>query len=90
MFTVRLGPGVYLDGVSISAEAPTLEQALGFVGEFCSLKHAMLEILWQERDGRYVIDVYDWCDCWFADPPVLAQIIAPRDFTPPGAGGIAV
>ncbi len=89
MFTVRLRSGVDLDGASITAEAATLHQALCFVGEFCASKHSMIETSWQERDGQYVMDVYDWCDCWFADPPVLAQIIAPPDFIPPGAAASA-
>jgi hypothetical protein len=36
---------------------------------------------WFEREGRYVAEVFDWCDCWFTGPrPVLAGLVAPPGF----------
>jgi hypothetical protein len=86
MFTVRLNQGVFTASGTLSAKAATLAQALGFIGEFAVLRSVLIEAPWVERHGRYVMDVYDWCDCWFSDPPVMAQVIAPPGFTPGGAG----
>jgi hypothetical protein len=83
MFTIRLREGVLPGCERISAKAASLRQALDFVGEFCALQSMLMEAPWVERNGRYVMDVYDWCDCWFTDPRVLAQVIAPPGFTPP-------
>ncbi len=85
MFTIRLQSGVVAGYEGASAEAASLPHALRFVGEFCASQHLLIEAPWVKRDGQYVMDVYDWCDCWFTGPPILAQIIAPPGFTPPGA-----
>jgi hypothetical protein len=82
MFTIRLMPGIFPGYVAVTAKAPTLAQALAFVGEFSELQSLIIEAPWIERNGRYVMDVFDWCACWFSDPPVMAQVIAPSGFTP--------
>jgi len=87
MFTIRLSPGVYPGYTTVSAKTATLWQALGFIGEFTALRSMLIEAPWVWRDGQYVMDVYDWCDCWFTNPPVMAQVIAPSGFTPPPSGG---
>jgi hypothetical protein len=80
MFTVRLTEETR-PGASVMARAPTLEGATGFVREYFGLDFGVIAG-WEERNGRYVMDIYDWLDCWFANPPVVARIIAPRGFTP--------
>jgi hypothetical protein len=80
MFVVELTE-VARPGVSVFVRASTLDGATGFVREFCGIEFGMVAG-WEERDGRYVMDVLDWLDCWFADPPVVARITAPRNFNP--------
>jgi hypothetical protein len=80
MFTVRLTEETR-PGASVMARAPTLEGATGFVREYCGLDFGVIPG-WEERNGLYVMDICDWLDCWFANPPVVARIITPRGFTP--------
>lgn len=82
MFTVKLRKGVYAKDALISAKTSSLDGALEFVRQF-TFDGAFIASSWTERDGAYVMDVYDWCDCLSADPPVLACIIAPTAFSPP-------
>jgi hypothetical protein len=85
MYTVRLRRGSGPDRVAVTAEATSLASALGFVREFCGIEFDLLEGGWKEEGGRYVMYVYDWLDCWFADPPVVAEVIAPPGFVPRGS-----
>jgi hypothetical protein len=83
MFTTRLSEKVCLGYQDAIAKSHTLQQALGFIGEFAALRHMLITTPWIEQDGRWVIEVYDWCDCWFTNPPVMARVTAPPEFTPP-------
>lgn len=74
-------------GATITARANTLAGAVEFVRACWGSPDGPLFGPCVERDGRYVIDVYDWLECWFAAPPVHARIIAPRGFTPRDDGG---
>ena len=77
MFTVQLSQGVYRGCATVSAKAATFRQALGFIGDLATDGAMLITGPWNERDGRYVMDVYDWCACWFSNPLVMAQVIAP-------------
>lgn len=81
MFTIELREGVYATKAMLSAKAETLDLALNFVRNF-AFRGMTIESPWQERSGGYVMDVYDWCDCWSFDPPPLARITAPPGFIP--------
>jgi hypothetical protein len=80
MFETHLSKGKHLNGATVTAGATTLAGALAFIGEFYE---GPLLLSWIERDGLYVIEIYDWIDCWFDDPPVRARVITPRGFRPP-------
>lgn len=82
MFTIKMADGVCFGIQQVTAKATTVEKALGFIGEFAEIHRLLLKTPWIQRNGRWTIDVFDWCDCWFTDPPVLAEIIAPPGFTP--------
>ena len=79
-FEIHLSTGQHLDGATVTARASTLANALDFIGEFYE---GPLFLSWVERDGSYLVEVYDWIDCWFDDPPVRARVITPRGFRPP-------
>ena len=81
MFTIELREGVYADKAMLSAKAETLDSAIALVRRFAEAG-MVIESRWIELSDKYVMDVYDWCDCWFADPPVLARITAPPGFRP--------
>jgi hypothetical protein len=67
-----------------TARAATVRQVLAFASEFAPGRCGVIASSWFERDGQQVMEVYDWCDCWFSGPrPVLAWIIAPGGFNPP-------
>jgi hypothetical protein len=89
MFTVQLSQGVYRGCATVSAKAATFRQALGFIGDLATDGAMLITGPWNERDGRYVMDVYDWCACWFSNPLVMAQVIAPPGFTPVASGAVA-
>jgi hypothetical protein len=59
MFKIRLRKGIFPEGWKIAAKAVTLRQALGFIGEFSELRNTLIKSSWQDRDGQYVMDVYD-------------------------------
>ena len=85
MFTVRLAPGVCMGFDTAVARAATARQVIEFAAAFAPGRCGVVESGWFEREGRYVAEVYDWCDCWFSGPlPVLAEVIAPPGFRPPG------
>jgi hypothetical protein len=79
-FEIHLSEVRRLNGGTVSASATTLANALDFIGEFYE---GPLVLSWVERDGSYLVEVYDWIDCWFNDPPVRARVMTPRDFRPP-------
>lgn len=83
MYKVHLRTGYPSDAAAVFAQASSLEGALGFIREYCAIEFGLLEGGWEERDGRCVMDVYDWLDLWFADPSPVAEIVAPRGFVPP-------
>jgi hypothetical protein len=87
MFTVHLRDGVFPGNWVVTAKAATLPSVLGFIGEFCALPGIAIESPWAKRNDRFVMEVCDWCDCWFTNPQVLAWVIAPSGFTPPREGG---
>lgn len=77
--TVYPSKGVHPEGAIVTARATTLSGAIDFIGEF--YQGPFMES-WEERDGLYVLDICDWFDLWFPDPPVRARIIAPPGFKP--------
>jgi len=81
-FTVHFASGVCMGYGQATATATTVRHALDLVGEFAPSRCGVLPSYWIERDGRYIVEVYDWCDCWFADPPALAWVVAPPGFLP--------
>lgn len=84
MFTVELAPKVCMGFDMAVARAATAHQVVAFAAAFAPGGCGVIESEWLERDGRYVAEVYDWIDCWFARPlPVLAVVTAPPGFTPP-------
>jgi hypothetical protein len=83
MYTIHLRRRYTSDAASVSAQASSLAGALGFVREHCAIEFGLIEGGWEEQDGRYAMDIYDWLDLWFADPPTVAEIVAPRGFVPP-------
>ncbi len=76
MFEIHLSKSRYLKGATFIARTRTLANALDLIGEFYE---GPLFLIWGERDGLYLAEVYEWIDCWFDDPPVRARIITPRD-----------
>jgi len=76
VFTIQFAPGVCLGYSSAIAQAATLRQAVDFAAAFAPNGFGVIASSWVERGGQRLVEVYDWCDCWFADPPVLAWIIA--------------
>jgi hypothetical protein len=83
MYTVHLLKGGPSGAPAVSAQASSLEGALGFIREYCAIEFGLIEGGWEERNGRYAMEVYDWLDLWFADPPTVAEIVAPYGFVPP-------
>lgn len=81
MFTIHLRKGAYSTGATLCVKAPTLDKALAFVRTF-SLDGMIIESNWTERAGRYDVDIYDWLECWSANPPLLARVTAPIGFVP--------
>lgn len=78
MFTVEFAERVCLGYGRATMKAATLRQALDVVDKFAPGGCGVITSDWSERDGRWIMDLYDWCDCWFAGPhPVVARIIAP-------------
>src|SRR5205823_1041247 len=74
MFTVRLAAGVCMGYDIAVARAATARQVIEFAAAFAPGRCGVIESGWFERDGRYVAEVYDWCDCCFSGPlPVLAE-----------------
>ncbi len=83
MFTIRFMPTVFLGYRLATAEAATVQQLVSLADQVAPGGCGVLDSEWAAQDGRYVINLHDWCDCWFDAPaPVLAQIIAPPDFRP--------
>jgi hypothetical protein len=76
------------DGL-LSAQASTLESAFAFIKEFTIDGGTIAASSWAVRDGRFVLDVWDWNECFCPNPPVLAEIIAPLGFIPPAAMPLA-
>jgi hypothetical protein len=69
---------------SAVARAATARQAIEFAAAFVPGGCGVIDSGWFERDGRYVVEVYDMIDCWFTGPlPVLAEVEAPPGFVPP-------
>jgi hypothetical protein len=91
MFKIRFRALRCLGFDQASACAATVQQALNFVGVFAPGGCGVIGSPWAARGGRYVMDVYDWIDCCFPDPHVLAEVFAPPGFKPPGEdrGGIS-
>jgi hypothetical protein len=84
MFTVRLAGGVCLGYGSAVARAATARQVIEFAAAFAPGRCGVIVSTWFELQGRYVVEVYDWCACWCSGPvPVLAVVIAPPGFRPP-------
>lgn len=81
MFTIQLGdPKKH---TTLTASAPSLDNALGFVCDCCGCE-VLLPSRWKERDRRWVMKVFDWEKCRGPQsPPALGRIIAPRGFVPP-------
>jgi hypothetical protein len=78
MFTVEFAEGVCLGYGRATAKAVTVRQAIAFVEAFAPGGCGVIPSDWIVRDGRRVMELFDWCDCWFTGPiPVLARIIAP-------------
>lgn len=78
MFKVEFAEGVCLGYPRASAKAATVRQALDFAAEFAPGGFGVIASARTEREGRRVLDLYDWCDCWFSGPiPVLARVVAP-------------
>lgn len=82
MFTVEFAKGACLGYARATAKAATLRRAIDFVSAFAPGGCGVIVSEWAERDGRRVLEVYDWCECWCADPPVLARIFATPDRSP--------
>lgn len=99
MFTIKLRKGVQVrevrDGALswnapfgnglLSAQASTLESAFAFIDKFTIDGGTIAASTWAVRDGRFVLDVWDWTETFCLNPPTLAEIIAPLGFTPPEA-----
>jgi hypothetical protein len=84
MFTVRLAAGVCMDYSQVTAQAATIHGAVDFASEFAPNECGVIVSTWIERNGRLVLEVYDWCECCCpGPPPILAEVIAPPGFTPP-------
>lgn len=68
---------------TITAQAPTLDNALGFICDCCDCE-TLLPSHWQMRDNHWVMKVFDWEECGAPQfPPAIARIIAPAGFVPP-------
>jgi hypothetical protein len=89
MFTIDLRQGLFSDSACLSAKAESLNNAIAFVKNF-SIDGMIIAGNWVERDGRYVMEVFDWYDCWFANPLALGTITAPVGFVPSHATGASV
>jgi hypothetical protein len=80
MFVIHLSKIMRLNGATLTASARTLDGALDFIGEFYD---GPLFLSWVKLDGTCVVEVYDWLDCWFDDPPIRARVMTPSGFRPP-------
>ena|ERR1700677_514693 len=71
---------------TLTAKASTLYGAIGFVQRFTydglEADGMVITGVWVELDGGYVMEVFDWNDCWTTNPPPLARIKAPPGFVP--------
>lgn len=69
------------EGVVVTAEAPSAEQAVRFV---CGLHdcEAVLASVWRQAGGRWSMTVHDLELCWSLEAPALARIMAPPDYQP--------
>jgi hypothetical protein len=83
MFTIQLREGLYSSGATLCAKAQRLDHAISFVQTF-SMYRMIIAGDWFEDGGRFVLDVFDWTECWFADPQPLGRITAPTGFRPDG------
>src|SRR5262245_17575642 len=83
MFTVRLASGVCMGFDTAIAQGSTARQVIEFAAAFAPGGCGVLVSRWFERSGRYVAEVYDWCDCWFSEPAVLVEVTTPPGFRPP-------
>jgi hypothetical protein len=72
------------------ARAATAGQVVAFAEAFAPGGCGVIVSDWFVRDGRYVAELFDWCDCWFSGPPpVLAEVVAPPGFRPPDQHPVA-
>lgn len=84
MFTVRFAAGICLGYDHAVARAATAHQVVAFADAFAPGGCGVIVGHWFERDGRYIAEVFDWCDCWFSGPlPAIAEVVAPVGFRPP-------
>jgi hypothetical protein len=84
MFSLRLAAGVCMGYDIAVARGATARQLIDCAAEFAPGQCGVVASGWFERDGRYVAEIYDWCDSWFSGPlPVLGEVIAPPGFRPP-------
>jgi hypothetical protein len=81
-FEVRFATGVCLGYPTAMARAATAEGLMKFAASFTEF--GTINSGWELQSGRYVVSMYDWCECWFARPPIFADIFAPTDFAPEG------
>jgi hypothetical protein len=101
MFRIEMRKGVCVrevrDGVlswqapfgdgELSAVAPTLSNAFAFIDEFTIDGGIITSSAWVECEGSYVLDVWDWTECWCTNPARLARIIAPPGSVPSSVAG---
>ena len=66
----------------ILAEAPTLENAMTFLGD--CLETSCYSSGWHENEGRWAANIYDFYESWGPGEPLrVARILAPLHFYPP-------
>ena len=81
MFTIDLRKGVFSKDATLSAKAPSLDNALSFVRTL-TIDGMIIATKWSLDSSRYVLHIYDWYDCWFTNPSAIARITAPAEFIP--------
>jgi hypothetical protein len=81
MFTINLRQELFSSSACLSAKTELLDNAIAFIRKF-SMDGMIIASNWIERDGQYVMEIFDWYDCWCTDPPALGWIVAPVGFVP--------
>jgi hypothetical protein len=83
MYTIRFATMRFKHYDSFVAQAVAFDPLFRLAEAFAPCETGVIVSKWFERNGRYVIQLFDWCECCCtSEPPVWAEITAPAGFDP--------